>query len=63
MHLLYDTFLDPAENVKEILWHIVVQHGVGKAKKLAYLNSFVKLILKVGEDRNLGLGSIEILTW
>nr|KAG5705289.1 hypothetical protein BaRGS_010740 [Batillaria attramentaria] len=53
---------DPADNVKEILRHIVVQHGASKAKKLAYLNSFVKLIYKQA-DRGLGVGSIEILTW
>ncbi|KAK7495005.1 hypothetical protein BaRGS_00013645 [Batillaria attramentaria] len=52
---------DPADNVKEILRHIVVQHGASKAKKLAYLNSFVKLIYKQA-DRGLGVGSIEILT-
>ncbi|KAK7099628.1 rapamycin-insensitive companion of mTOR-like [Littorina saxatilis] len=53
---------DPADNVKEILRHVVMQQGVSKAKKLAYLNNFVKLISKQGEDRALGLGSIEILT-
>ncbi|XP_025081196.1 rapamycin-insensitive companion of mTOR-like [Pomacea canaliculata] len=52
---------DPAENVKEILTHVVVQHGVSKARKLAYLNSFVKLIHKQAEERGLGVGSIEIL--
>lgn len=59
---LFIYLADPAENVKDILRHIVVQHGVSKAKKLAYLNSFVKLIYRQA-DRGLGVGSIEILTW
>lgn len=62
-HFLYPNCADPADNVKEILRHVVMQQGVSKAKKLAYLNNFVKLISKQGEDRALGLGSIEILTW
>ena len=54
---------DPAENIKEILRHVVLQQGVSKGKKLAYLNSFVKLLHRQGDDRALGLGSIEILAW
>ncbi|KAL8596171.1 hypothetical protein ACOMHN_021211 [Nucella lapillus] len=52
---------EPSENVREILHYVVLQQGVSKGKKLAYLNSFVKLIRRLGDIKALGMESIEIL--
>ncbi|KAL5015873.1 hypothetical protein ScPMuIL_005462 [Solemya velum] len=52
---------DPAENVKEILINVARPHSVLKARKLGYLNVFVKLLRRVGNSRNLGFSKHEIL--
>ncbi|XP_052775865.1 rapamycin-insensitive companion of mTOR-like isoform X2 [Mya arenaria] len=46
---------DPAENVKEVLTYAVKQSSYSKAKKLGYLNAFVRLIDKCGDNEKLGL--------
>ncbi|XP_064605282.1 rapamycin-insensitive companion of mTOR-like [Liolophura sinensis] len=48
-----DCSKEPKENIREILLHIVRQHGISKSKKLAYLNAFVKYLYKVGGDKEL----------
>ncbi|XP_045157719.2 rapamycin-insensitive companion of mTOR-like isoform X2 [Mercenaria mercenaria] len=52
---------DPVENVKEILTYVIKQHSFSKAKKLGYLNVFVKLIDKCGGSANLGFPLRSIL--
>ncbi|GFN88091.1 rapamycin-insensitive companion of mtor [Plakobranchus ocellatus] len=52
---------EPQENVKEILKNVVIQRGVPSSRKTAYLNSFVKLIKKVGYDGDLGIPIPDIL--
>lgn len=56
-------FSDPVENVKEILTYVIKQHAYSKAKKLGYLNVFVKLIDKCGGSANLGFPLRSILIW
>ncbi|KAL4236760.1 hypothetical protein ACF0H5_005145 [Mactra antiquata] len=52
---------DPIENVKEILKYAIKQHAFSKAKKLGYLNAFVKLINKCGGITELGFPLRSIL--
>ncbi|GFS15783.1 rapamycin-insensitive companion of mTOR [Elysia marginata] len=51
----------PQENVKEILKNVVIQRGVPSSRKTAYLNSFVKLIRKIGYDGDLGIPIPDIM--
>lgn len=57
-------FLDPRENVHEILTELVKTSGLTEGKRLNYLNAFVKLILNVnGNLLELGYNIEEILLW
>jgi hypothetical protein len=49
--------------VKEILTYVIKEHSFSKAKKLGYLNVFVKLINKCGGTANLGFPLRSILIW
>ena len=60
---LTSTFLEPVQNLREILQNVIITHGVSNSKKTAYLNSFVKLIKVVGYDTQLGLPMTDILSW
>ena len=54
---------DPDENVKEVLCYIILQHGYSKAKKLGYLNAFVKLLDRCTDRTKLGLPLKDIMKW
>ncbi|KAL3868472.1 hypothetical protein ACJMK2_041273 [Sinanodonta woodiana] len=51
---------DPAENIKEIFTH-VLQQDVSKARKLGYLNAFVRLLQKWNSVTPLGYSKQDIL--
>ena len=53
---------EPKENVKEILTYVIKQKSFSKAKKLGYLNVFVKLITKCGSS-SLGYSLRDIFIW
>ena len=65
-YLAIVNFVEPRENVREILHHIVLKNVCPKAKKLGYLNCFVRLIHYVKKSSNsptFGFTTKEILSW
>jgi len=49
--------------VKEILSYVIKQSAFSKAKKIGYLNAFVKLIEGCGGIEKLGFPLRSILIW
>jgi len=52
--------IDPEDQAKEILTHIVRRHGVSKTRKLAYLNLFVKFCSRF-DDESAGCSADEVI--
>ena len=49
--------------MQEVLCYIIKQHGYSKAKKLGYLNAFVKLLDRHPDKTSLGMSLKDVMKW
>lgn len=57
-------FVDPAENIRDVLGCICEEGGLSESKRLNYLNAFVKLTLHInGNFTEHGYSVEEVLCW